>query len=300
MRVSLVVIALLALTVATRAQPAGERPPPLNLYIWPEIVKALEPGAPAQARSASGGPGQSLATAGREDMVVYDFPAILARKVCKPLLQGGRPLEPVAYIAEGARNARVTIINEAHAEPLTRYFIERVAEALRPLGYGAYAAETFNPGIGEKSPAMPLLSDGYYSAEPIYGRLIRRLRALDFRLLPYEANLSAIDSNLSVSERMSQRAVMQAANLLGQVNRQTSKVLVHAGQGNNSEYAIPDRPKVMGGNFAETSGIHPLTIDTVSWESPDEIPVVCDPAASSLAAGGRRQFCRDTSIPASS
>ena len=283
MRRGLAAIALLALLtgVAALAQPADPRVSPLTprswaLGNWPNLVKALQPGAPPQARSMAGSTGQSLAMAGREDLVVYDYPAIMARKVCKPLLRDGKPVDPVPYIVEAARHAGITMIGEGHAEPLTRDFIGKVAVALRGQGYAGYAAETFNVGIGGKSPAMPLASDGTYSNEPIYGRLIRRLRSLDYRLAPYEADFGIIDRKGNVGQ---QRRVMQAANLLAQMKRETSKLLVHAGEGNHSELVRANGLRSMGAIFAETSGIDPLTIDTISQEAPGEVPVVCDPAA---------------------
>ncbi len=234
------------------------------------MLKAVAPDATPQDRTTGGAVGQSLATAGREDLVVYDLPAIFARKACQPLLRDGKPVDPVAYIAQGARDAPITMINEAHAEPRTRAFIAQVAEALRPLGYGGYAAETFYHDIGEKGPAVPLLSDGYYSQEPIYGRLLRRLRALDFRLLPYEARPGA---------EFDHRFESQAANLAAQMKRENAKLLVHAGQGNHREAANVDGSRPMGAAFAALTGIHPLTIEITGFEAAEASAVVCDPAA---------------------
>jgi len=215
---------------------------------------------------------------GREDLAVYDRPAILARKVCKPLLQDGKPVDPVAFIAERAKDAPITMIGEGHGEPLTRAFNLAVASALRPLGYDVYAAETFSETVGETGPSVPLYSDGYYSREPIYGRLIRRLRALGFTFVPYEADGRAISAKYPPSEREEQRRIEQATHLANQVKRHTSKILVHAGEGNHSEYSPPNRYPGMGARFNELTGLDPLTIENIAFEAPGDAPVVCDPA----------------------
>jgi hypothetical protein len=214
---------------------------------------------------------------GREDLAVYDVPVRIAKKACKPLLRDGKPVDPVAYIAEAARAAPITMISEGHGEPMTRYFNQQVATALRPLGYGAYAAETFSKDIGETGPAIPLYEDGFYSREPIYGRLIRKLRELGFRFVPYEADIPTLEKYPPI-EREGPRRAEQAANLAARMKQQSAKLLVHAGMGNHSEYVLPDRLKNTGARFTEMTGLDPLTIEALAFEAPAATPVVCDPA----------------------
>ena len=210
-------------------------------------------------------------------MAVYDSPAFIAKKACKPLLLGGKPVDPISYITEAARSAPITMIDEGHGEPLTRYFDEQVATALRPLGYGVYAAETFDKDIGEIGPSVPLYSDGYYSREPTYGRLIRKLRALGFHLAPYEADFAAIAEKYGPRDREAPRRMEQAANLAAQVKRQSSRLLVHAGEGNHSEDARPDRRINMGARFTQLTGLDPLTVEAIAFEAPGKTAVICDP-----------------------
>jgi hypothetical protein len=263
----------LALTIGAVAQTAS-RPPPFRDDIWQRTRDGLTSNDPA-GRSATG-PGQALAMAGREDLVT--MPPVMARKACRPLLRDGRPLDPLTYIADAAAaNAKVAMINEAHAEPLTRAFIAKVAAALRGKGYTAYAAETFTPDIAEKGSTPPLWSDGYYSREPIYGRLIRELRRLDYRLVAYEAR--DIDTKAPFPEQMQQRENQQAANLAAQVKRESGKVLVHVGQGHLVEAVNNGTLRLMGTVFKQDTGIDPLTIDLTWNESPTEDFVICDPAS---------------------
>jgi hypothetical protein len=193
-------------------------------------------------------------------------------------MRDGRPVDAVSYIAAAAREARIVMIGESHANPLTRHFIGQLAAALHPLEYGVYAAETFSEGIGPREPPIPLLSDGAYTQEPVYGRLIRRLREMDYRLVPYE-EANRATSDLPFDQRQLQRHMTQAANLAAHVMGETQKVLVHAGEGNHTEYTRPGGRTLMGAVFKASSGIDPLSINQTSFESPTGDFVVCDPAA---------------------
>ena len=282
MRTRLVAGAWVALMAAAGAQEVRVSPAQTPSWVlggWPQLIEALAPDAPAMVRSHTRGIGQSLAAAGREDLVAYDTPPHVMRQVCQPLLREGRPVEPLAYIVDAAREAPITMIGEAHAEPQTRHFIGQLAARLRSQGYTAYAAETFNPQIAAHGPAIPLLSDGGYSHEAVYGRVIRQLRDMDYRLLPYEADGKTIDPKLPSKEWNQQREILQAANLAALVRRESGKILVHPGMGHHAEFHRPDSNKLMGTIFAETTGINPLTINLIAYEAPAGAAVVCDPAA---------------------
>jgi hypothetical protein len=278
MRGVVLTTALMAFTIGVAAQPLIERPPPIHPRALPEVLKSLQPDAPPEARSVAGGAGQSLASSGREDLT-HQSPAFTVRSVCKPLLRDGKPVEPVGYITEAARNARITMINESHAEPLTRYFIGKVAAALRKEGYAAYGAETFAPQIAYEASTPPLAREGFYSREPVFGRLVRQLRKDGWRLFPYEF-IPLPDPKGYSRETATLREVGQAANLTQQISREEkAKILVHVGHGHLQEYSAPDGIKQMGQVFAEANNINPLTIETTRFESPDASFVVCDPAA---------------------
>jgi hypothetical protein len=192
-------------------------------------------------------------------------------------MRSGKPIDPLDYIVERAMaSPKVTMINEAHDEPWTRAFIARVAAALRARGYTAYGAETFTPGIAEKGAPLPLWTDGYYSREPIFGRLMRDLRRQDWRLFAYEARND--DAKWSFQERAAQREIQQADNLAVQVAREEGKVLVHVGHGHLTETPIQSGMKLMGMLFKEKTGIDPFTVDLTTRESATGNFIVCDPA----------------------
>jgi hypothetical protein len=126
---------------------------------------------------------------------------------------------------------------------------------------------------------MPLFSDGTYSDDPVYGRVIRRLRQLDYRLLPYEAAMRPEDTALPFREMNAQREIRQATNLAAQLKRVSGKMLVHPGVGHHAEFARPGQQKLMGAVFIETTGINPLTIELITQEAPGDVPVICDAAS---------------------
>lgn len=268
-------VLLVSITAAV-AQPADERLTPTENRFWSDLVKALQPGAPPEERSSAGTVGQDLATAGREDLVQVSA-AFAKRTMCKPLVKDGKPVEPLAYIAEAARGASVTMINEDHAGPLTRYFISQVARRLRAEGYSAYGAETFTPQVSYEAVTPPIAREGYYLREPIYGRLVRQLRTEGYHLFPYEF-IPLDDPKAPPMVQAAEREVGEAANLLRQVRSEKgAKVLVHVGHGHLTEYSAPGATRQMGQVFAEASNINPLTIETTRFESPDSSFVVCDP-----------------------
>jgi hypothetical protein len=264
---------LLALIVGALAQPTYPQSP-FPDRIWSQLRDGLakaDPNVFSGAESA----GQSLASSGREALVTQ--PAFRGRRVCQPLMRDGKPVDPLSYIVEGAMaSPKVTMINEAHDEPWTRAFIAKVATVLRTRGYTAYGAETFTPAMAEKGAPLPLWTDGYYSREPIFGRLVRDLRRQDWRLFAYEAR--NYDPKWSFQEQAVQREIQQADNLAGQVAREEGKVLVHVGFGHLAETPIQNGMKLMGMIFKERTGIDPFTVDLTARESASGDFIVCDPA----------------------
>jgi hypothetical protein len=173
------------------------------------------------------------------------------------------------------------MINEAHDLPQSRAFNAAVAEALHGEGYDLYAGETFYYSINANQPAWPQPTDGYYISEPIYGRLIRTLRHLNYRLLPYE-DKNPPDPALNLSDRMNNREAAQAANLTAVVRAapKSSKIIVHVGYGHLNKNVVEGMPvEMMAARFKESTGIDPLTVDQTSFWSPTEEFIVCDSAA---------------------
>lgn len=217
---------------------------------------------------------QLLAMVGREDLneCVIDRP--IHTMACAESKQVGSDV--IAEIRDRALQTRVVMINEAHDQPHHRHFIREVATVLWESGYRVYAAETFSPFI-EKSQLIPYtrVNDGYYSNEPVFGALVRDVKRLGYRLVPYEHFSSASDLSLSRHERVVIREEGQAENLAGIVAAldDNERLLVHVGYSHSSEVPIPsfDGKDMawMAVRFIEKTGIDPLTIDLTTCSSGD-------------------------------
>ncbi len=203
------------------------------------------------------------------------------RRVCASLIRAGVEVDPVAEIAQLSAGRRVVIINEAHDHPQHRAFIAEVASALRREGFSTYAAETFAPSIREQS-AWPRARDGYYTSEPAYGALVRRVRAEGFALFDYEYIApgdedAPADGNWG--PRIARREAGQAANLqVILAEHPNDRVLVHVGHGHLQELPDDNGNIFMAKRLKDATGIDSLTIDLTRYESPTDAFVFCDPA----------------------
>lgn len=201
-------------------------------------------------------------------------PAELAR------YDGAEAKDAIAEIVERARRTRVVILNEAHDSPRDRAFVLAVAEALRPLGYSIYAAETLQNGGNDEQIAArmaalaadgyPRRGDGWYSSEPMFGNLIRGVLALGYRPLSYEyasmpEGVQAF-SQLPRDEQVARREQGQAENLARAIAAAgaDAKILIHVGYSHAAERPIEmsgKRQEWMAARLARLTGIDPLTID---------------------------------------
>jgi hypothetical protein len=279
-----ILVAGLALAMAGPAMSAASdpvtRPDPLGDPRRSQMLEAFLAGTPDSNDLGNGGgvTAQTLAIVGREDLVT-SMPIFrgYGRRVCKPLTENGVAVDPVSYIAKRAAGVRVTMVNEAHDMPQGRAFNAAIAAALRPEGYALYSGETFKDGIGATRPAWPLLTDGYFADEPIYGRLIRSLRRLGYQLFAYEF-YGPFDPALSWENQTNRREAAQAANLEARLKStpERDKLLVHVGYAHLNKKLSDIPVKMMAQRFVETTGIEPLTVDQTSFWSDTGSYTVCD------------------------
>lgn len=202
---------------------------------------------------------QALSFVGREDLIVAVRGANLGYRACEA--QEG---DPVATIVERARETSIVIINEAHDSPRDRHFIGLVAEALRPLGYATFAAETFNNGA-ELNHDLVYVDDGFYSSEPVFGRMLGMVKALGYELVAYEqTNEQGLNvlSGQSFDDRIARRETAQVENLMAAIfdDDPDHKVLIHVGYGHVSERAPNGAVAWMAERLAAATGKDPLTI----------------------------------------
>jgi hypothetical protein len=226
---------------------------------------------------------QMLPAVGREDVHAAQKGWPMRASLCKAKL----PSESaVADIVEAALGTTVVIVNEAHDRPRHRDFIRQIAVELKPLGYSVFAAETFDEAASTRSPTpYPLIQDGFYSNEPVFGDLLRELMELGFRFESYEHSVSEVSEYPDVYARASIREEGQASNLQQIVSlmNEGERLLVHVGFSHASEVPIRSfgekKLAWMASRLKEKTGINPVTIDQTDCSTTDDQVLATYPSA---------------------
>lgn len=183
--------------------------------------------------------------------------------------------DAIAAIVERARDRRIVIVNEAHDSPRDRAFILKLVEALRPLGFTHFGAETFvshPPELASaamsrlESERYPVLSTGTYTVDPMFGYLVRRAMALGYRPVAYEFAWTPASAGKSRQESIAERDQAQAENLARTLKAAgpDARLLIHVGYSHATERPLPDGTEWMAGRLARLTGLDPLTIDQTS------------------------------------
>lgn len=266
---------LLVLSFLLIARPGfgAERPAPLNDFVLQKLSEVLTKPDGAHFDNIEQ---QALSMVGREDLFAASLPS---RPTCEPQRANGAPVDPLDVIVARAASARLVIINEAHHDPQGRAFIASLLGTLSDAGFTHYAAETFYPNVGAREPRWPLMSDGFYASEPVFGLTIRRARALGLTFVPYEATVASGQGG-DRRTRMEMREEGQARNLNERFLKAhpTARALVHAGHDH-----VLERPtsedffgvETMASRLKRIGGTDPLTIEQTHFVSPIDRPVVC-------------------------
>jgi hypothetical protein len=184
-----------------------------------------------------------------------------------------QPKDAIATIVEQARHTRIVIVNEAHDNPRDRAFVMQVAEALRPLGYTHYAAETLsNWGSQEQvsqrlraltERSYPVFGDGYYSTDPTFGYLLRGVLALGYVPVSYEWTPGPEGFPSDRAQTVALREKAQADNLAVALTAAGpgAKFLIHVGYSHAAEEPLGGGQRWMAAQLKDLTGINPLTID---------------------------------------
>lgn len=195
-----------------------------------------------------------------------DFVSVMASSECPKEEDGVKYIDPLPKLIELARERNVVMINEAHYKPIHRAFIGELAKGLKTVGYDFYGAETFavsqfsknNRNSELSSRGYPILSDGVYTEEPIFGQLIETLIDNEYQLFSYESTTPLPpEARSNITHRDSE----QARNIISEIgNSRDKKILIHAGYDHVRENQHNRSEKWMAQYFKEQSGIDPLTI----------------------------------------
>jgi hypothetical protein len=186
---------------------------------------------------------------------------------------GAAAEDAIRAIVEHARDRRIVIVNEAHDSPRDRAFVLRLAEALRPLGFTHFAAEAFMNVSAEianremgwlETAGYPRRNTGTYTAEPMFGYLVRRVMALGYRPVAYEARATPEHMAAPMDERIALREQAQAENLARALAAAgpDAKMLIHVGYSYAAERPQPPgETEWMAARLARLAGLDPLTIE---------------------------------------
>ena len=212
---------------------------------------------------------QTLSLFGREDLIAAASSDYRAND-CAAVTTAADVLDE---IARRAGQTSIVIVNESHERSEHRGFTAEVAARLRPLGYDIFAAETFsNPEAGQKhflpsfiaqpGQAYLLDGDGYYTTEAAFGRLTRRVKALGYRLFPFEITFDKLTKiKGGRDEQVAVREEEEATNLAAIIKANPgAKLLVHVGYSHAAEVPQARGNRWMAARLKAKTGIDPLTI----------------------------------------
>jgi hypothetical protein len=188
--------------------------------------------------------------------------------------------DALATIVEQARNRRIVILNEAHPVSRHRAFATLLALELRKQGFDHLAVETLTAHAPERIAELqrrgyPLVEDGHYSREPLFGDFLRRSLAAGYKLVAYEhaGIYSAEYAQLTAVERQIQREEGQARNIMDRVFavNPRARVFIYVGHGHVNK-GITDFDgrmiALMAERLREKSGTEPLCIDQTTPTRP--------------------------------
>jgi hypothetical protein len=230
-----------------------------------------------------GAAAQKWSMLGREDKSAKTVNAEYGAIPCSPLAKPEFGLDAIIdTISKRAASHRIVIVNESHTVTRHREFTQRLLPKLRALGFTVFAAETFgNDAQGETAikkyanAGWVHRSEGYYSREPVFGRLVRSAKSLGFRLAAYEEVYDPNDKTIySVDERIERRETAQAQNLasLLQTMGREEKLLIHVGYSHAREIPVTDEDtglekSWMAARLKALTGLDPLTLNQTDCRS---------------------------------
>ncbi len=216
---------------------------------------------------------------GLEQEAAATFDALQGAKAAP--LAGPSPLDSatsvdaLAGIVAAAKGRRIVILNESHHMPRHRAFALELARALRAEGFDTFAAETFQDIEGTARRGYPTASTGFYTADPVFGELVREVLALGYHTVAYEWMPTGESRTLDPLARINLRETAQAENLLARVfeARPEARLFVYVGYSHATEDWVdpggPNERAWMAARLADLTGHDPLTIDqTIAMPRP--------------------------------
>lgn len=223
----------------------------------------------------------------REANRLFDEFGEIKRGTAKPLenspLAAFKAVNAETFLLKAADKNQVLMLNDGHHQPQTRVLTTRLLRGLYAKGFRYLAMETLNVSVVELVKRnYPIVTDGYYTNESVFGDLERQALEIGYTLVPYEAEGEAPSGETWI-QRINRREIEQARNLKERIfdKNPNAKVLIFAGISHISE-----KPQnvdeaepwtFMAIRFKEMIGIDPFTVDNqtmLSHSEPDAEPVI--------------------------
>lgn len=201
------------------------------------------------------------------------------KEVGSSTMDGYSPENALDVIRSVADKEQVIMVNEQHYVPMHRAFTTQLLPVLYAKGFRYLAVEAVNERdarLNERG--YPIYQTGLYTAEPLFGDMLRTALKLGFKIVPYEYQGKCQPKPDKPYFCQNEREKGQAQNIYDRILREhpDAKILVHAGPGHIQEYRSKD-VTIMAAHFREISKINPFTIDQMEmmehsapeYEEPD-------------------------------
>ena len=163
------------------------------------------------------------------------------------------------FIIEQAKKHKITIINEAHHQPMHRVFTTALLQSLFDEGYRYFGLETLDRRdslLNQRK--YPITDSGWYTSEPQFGDLVRSALEIGYELFPYETENMG-NTTIEVRE------THQANNIKAFIEKnQNGKTLLHVGYSHAAEGVLKSHgedQKWMASKLSDLTGIDPFTIN---------------------------------------
>lgn len=178
------------------------------------------------ASAAAGGQlAEMLALMGREDLIRPAADDEALPRCSAP------PPEPLDHVRRAARDTRAVILIEDGSQPRHRAFLMPLVDGLAEDGFTAYAADALSAGAGRAVfPGVPLVTEGVLARDPVYGRLLRQVKAHGLDLVEGDGGWSPPSELAALSpEGLAARRADVLGARLADVFAQsdTARVLLH-------------------------------------------------------------------------
>jgi len=177
----------------------------------------------------------------------------------------------IEALREMAVGRRIVIINEHHAVQRHRAFASQLIDGLADDGFTLFAGEALGMDIADTmADGVPDTATGFYTAEPLYADLLRRLAARDVALFAYEIRPEQREKGeLTDLQRVTNREQAQAENLAAVLaSHPTMRLMIYCGGAHGAETPQQEGTLWMGGRLKQLTDLDPLTIDQMGGALP--------------------------------